>query len=54
MAICGLFLGTIYITPFDHDFRMAVDLQVIYFRKVALFTKSAFCKELYFDKSYKG
>ena len=32
--------------PFDHGFRLIVNLYVIYLSKVTLFTKSAFCKEL--------
>tara|TARA_R110000744_G_scaffold380483_2_gene501414 strand:- start:3449 stop:3787 length:339 start_codon:yes stop_codon:yes gene_type:complete len=45
MEVRGLFFRTLYITPFGHGFRIAVDLPEIYSKNVALFTKSAFCKE---------
>ncbi len=41
---------TLYITPFDHAFKIRVELPIIYIKKTALFTKPAFCKELKIDR----
>ena len=42
----NLCFRTLYTTSFRYGFRLAVDLHAKYLRKAALFTKSAFCREL--------